>query len=185
MNRTRFRFRDWFQVLNWESRISSPIPILRTISITKKAPFLHFLRVKTAKIVWIRSGARISIPVPIPVPHPSKSDSDTGSGSRIIKSLIPSPIPVLKSLKIRVRFRDRDESLTESLGVSVPRRENRESLVQRARFLKRLTLFTLFTIDSLLAYSCAFRICICKVKLNVKRVKVKASGIASDPIQEI
>ena len=130
MPRTRFRFRDWFQVLNWESRISSPIPVLRTISITKKHFFVHFLRVKTAKIVWIRSGARISIPVPIPVPHPSKSDSDTGSGSRIIKSLIPSPIPVLKSLKIRVRFRDRDESLTESLGVSVPRRENRESLFQ-------------------------------------------------------
>ena len=131
MPRTRFRFRDWFQVLNWESRISSPIPVLRTISITKKHFFVHFLRVKTAKIVWIRSGARISIPVPIPVPHPSKSDSDTGSGSRIIKSLIPSPIPVLKSLKIRVRFRDRDESLTESLGVSVPRRENRESLPSR------------------------------------------------------
>ena len=38
----RFRFQDWFQVLNCESQISSPIPVLGTISLTKKHFFYIF-----------------------------------------------------------------------------------------------------------------------------------------------
>ena len=56
-------------------------------------------------------------------------DTDSDSKNLIIWVSVPRPIPRLLMHEFRYRVRFRGETHTESLGVSVPSRENREALL--------------------------------------------------------
>ena len=89
----------------------------------KENPTYHYPGISLASLLSVANVDRFFLHVYMP-------ESEVPGSSFFIPIRLRDRFRDLSSLDFDTEIRFRDETWTESLGVSVPRRENRESLIQ-------------------------------------------------------